>query len=66
MDAKWWGDGQAPEPMKRVELPSGHWQDLAADFMGPLPTGESARSGRLLQLILQGSNYVLNSNKESG
>ena len=35
------GDGQAPQPMKRVEPPSGPWQDVAADFMGPLPTGES-------------------------
>ena len=44
-------DGQAPEPMKRMEPPSGPWQDVAANFLGPLPTGMSARSGRLLQSI---------------
>uniref|UniRef100_A0A1L8DIS4 RNA-directed DNA polymerase n=3 Tax=Nyssomyia neivai TaxID=330878 RepID=A0A1L8DIS4_9DIPT len=29
-----------PEPMMRRELPSGPWIDVAADFMGPLPSGE--------------------------
>lgn len=29
----------APEPMKRKELPSGPWQHLAIDFLGPLPSG---------------------------
>ena len=29
-----------PEEMRRTELPKGPWQDLAADFMGPLPNGE--------------------------
>ena len=29
-----------PEPMKRTELPTQPWQDLAADLLGPLPTGE--------------------------
>lgn len=29
----------APEPMKRRELPSGPWQHLAVDFLGPLPSG---------------------------
>ena len=28
-----------PEPMTRTELPPGKWQDIAADFMGPLPYG---------------------------
>ncbi|XP_058456480.1 uncharacterized protein K02A2.6-like [Malaya genurostris] len=28
----------APEPMKRRELPSGPWQHLAVDFLGPLPS----------------------------
>lgn len=28
-----------PEPMERVK-PSGPWQDLACDCMGPMPTGE--------------------------
>lgn len=30
-----------PEPMKRTVLPPGRWQDLAIDFMGPLPSGHS-------------------------
>ncbi|XP_033725232.1 uncharacterized protein K02A2.6-like [Pecten maximus] len=29
-----------PEPMKRRELPSLPWQHLAADLLGPLPTGD--------------------------
>lgn len=29
----------APEPIKRTELPSGPWQHLAIDFLGPLPSG---------------------------
>ena len=29
----------APEPMKRKELPSGPWQHVAIDFLGPLPSG---------------------------
>lgn len=31
----------APEPMKRRDLPSGPWQHLAIDFLGPLPFGHS-------------------------
>lgn len=29
-----------PEPMKRRELPTQPWTDLAIDFMGPLPSGD--------------------------
>ena len=32
---------QLPEPMQRVEPPSGPCQDLAVDFLGPFPGGES-------------------------
>ena len=35
------GEFQPPEPMKRKESPTGPWQDIAIDLMGPLPTGES-------------------------
>lgn len=30
-----------PEPMKRREMPKAPWQDLAIDFMGPLPSQEN-------------------------
>ena len=29
-----------PPPMKRTELPKGPWVSIAADLMGPLPSGE--------------------------
>ncbi|XP_055622464.1 uncharacterized protein K02A2.6-like [Toxorhynchites rutilus septentrionalis] len=29
----------APQPMERRELPSGPWQHVAIDFLGPLPSG---------------------------
>ena len=35
------GDVCAPEPMQRVEPPSGPWQDIAIDVLGPLPSGEN-------------------------
>ena len=35
------GQLNIPEPMKRTEPPSGLWQDVAVDLMGPMPTGES-------------------------
>ena len=35
------GELCAPEPMQRIESPTGPWQDVAVDLMGPLPTGES-------------------------
>ena len=35
------GEFQVPKPMKRVGPPTGPWQDIVIDLMGPLPTGES-------------------------
>ena len=35
------GEFRVPEPMKRVKPPTGPWQDIAIDLMGPFPTGES-------------------------
>ena len=35
------GQLNVPEPMKRTEPPSGPWQDVAVDLMGPMPRGES-------------------------
>ena len=35
------GEFCAPEPMQRVEPPSGPWQDVAIDVLGPLPSGEN-------------------------
>ena len=34
------GEGCQPEPMCRTDLPSFTWQHLAADLLGPLPSGE--------------------------
>lgn len=31
---------EVPEPMKRKRLPMGPWEDIAIDFMGPLPEGQ--------------------------
>lgn len=31
---------EVPEPMSRRELPSGPWEDVAIDFLGPLPEGQ--------------------------
>lgn len=30
-----------PEPMSRTEMPDRPWKDLAADFVGPLPSGHN-------------------------
>ena len=35
------GQYSPPEPMQRSEPPNRPWQDLAADLMGPMPSGES-------------------------
>ena len=34
------GQATKPEPMKRTELPSGPWQHISADLLGPLPSGD--------------------------
>ncbi|XP_055633393.1 uncharacterized protein K02A2.6-like [Toxorhynchites rutilus septentrionalis] len=30
----------APEPIRRKQMPAGPWQEIAVDFMGPLPEGQ--------------------------
>ena len=35
------GQFHVPEPMKRVEMPTAPWQDIAVDLMGPMPSGET-------------------------
>jgi len=35
------GQYSPPEPMQRTEPPTGPWQDLAVDLMGPMPGGEN-------------------------
>lgn len=30
----------APEPMTRKQMPAGPWQEIAVDFLGPLPEGQ--------------------------
>lgn len=35
------GQFSPPEPMQRTEPPTGPWQDVAVDIMGPMPTGEN-------------------------
>ena len=34
------GEVAAPEPMPRVVLSTAPWQDVSADLLGPLPSGE--------------------------
>lgn len=43
-----------PEPMCRTKMPDGPWQYLAADLLGPLPTGES-----VLVVIDYNSRYTV-------
>lgn len=35
------GQFSPPEPMQRAQPPTGPWQDVAADLMGPMPSGEN-------------------------
>ncbi|XP_058817176.1 uncharacterized protein K02A2.6-like [Topomyia yanbarensis] len=42
-----------PEPMIRKDLPNGPWEDIAIDFLGRLPNGES-----LLVVVDYYSRYV--------
>lgn len=42
-----------PQPMVRKEMPYGPWEDIAIDFLGPLPNGET-----LLVVVDYYSRYV--------
>ena len=44
---------QSPEPLVRREMPNGPWQDVAVDFLGPLPEGQ-----HLLVVVDYYSRYV--------
>ena len=33
---------EKPEPLRMSPLPQGQWQDVSADFLGPLPTGSTS------------------------
>ena len=46
-----WGVS-SPEAMQRAEPPSGPWQDVAINILGPFPSGELTCSGGLLQPFL--------------
>ena len=35
------GEFRPPEPMQEIEPPSGPWQDVAIDVLGPIPSGEN-------------------------
>ena len=47
------GTPQVPEPLVRTKFPDKPWEDLAADLMGPLPSGES-----ILVLVDYYSRYI--------
>ena len=34
------GQPNVPEPMKRTQMPTGLWQDVAVDLMEPIPLGK--------------------------
>ncbi|XP_055633470.1 uncharacterized protein LOC129773838 [Toxorhynchites rutilus septentrionalis] len=42
-----------PQPMVRKEMPNGPWEDIAIDFLGPLPNGET-----LLGVVDYYSRYI--------
>lgn len=42
-----------PQPMVRKEMPNGPWEDIAIDFLGPLPNGET-----LLVVVDYYSRYI--------
>lgn len=35
------GKPNRPEPMKRTELPTGPWEQISCDFLGPLPSKDN-------------------------
>ncbi|XP_055623065.1 uncharacterized protein K02A2.6-like [Toxorhynchites rutilus septentrionalis] len=44
---------EPPEPMVRKEMPNGAWQEIAIDFLGPLPDGQT-----LLVVVDYYSRYI--------
>ena len=35
------GRGLSKQPIRSTKLPSNPWEDLAADYLGPLPNGDN-------------------------